>query len=56
VRCPACGRENRADAAFCDRCGRRLGPAAASTDARAYTPPHLAEKILVSRSALSAIE
>ncbi len=52
MRCPACGRENRADAAFCDRCGRRLGPAAAAAQARAYTPPHLARKILVSRSAL----
>ena len=52
VRCPACGRENRADAAFCDGCGRRLGAPAAPADLRTYTPAHLAEKILVSRSAL----
>ena len=52
--CPTCGRENTADARFCSGCGTKLteAPSAGATDARAYTPRHLAEKILTSRAAL----
>jgi hypothetical protein len=40
---------------FCNGCGRPLGGSterSASPDPRSYTPKHLAEKILTSRSAL----
>ena len=49
--CPACSAELRAKARFCDGCG---APVAAGTDATPhdYTPRHLADKILNSRSAL----
>src|SRR3989475_4630922 len=56
LRCPSCGHANRAAAKFCEECGTRLGPAAASAEPprapRDYTPGHLAEKILGSRAAL----
>jgi class 3 adenylate cyclase/tetratricopeptide (TPR) repeat protein len=65
--CPQCGTELPAGAKFCLECGHRLAgaeaasrpgpapaPAAADFQARlaSYTPKHLAEKILTSRSAL----
>ena len=54
--CESCGRELRADALFCDGCGHAVGeagvPAAPARDPRSYTPKHLADKILTSRSAL----
>lgn len=62
--CPGCGSSARASARFCDECGRSLAaepapaPAAATIAAprvetpATYTPRHLAEKILTSRSAL----
>ncbi len=53
--CPRCGRENRAEALFCDQCGTRLAVVGAVTrfaSPQAYTPKHLAERILTSRSAL----
>jgi len=53
VTCPGCARENRSDARFCDSCGRTLAaPDAATRAPSSYTPRHLAEKILRSRSAL----
>jgi class 3 adenylate cyclase len=80
IPCSYCGRENREDSRFCDRCGapltircgscaRELSPHARFCDGcgarvagerehdvalerRAYTPRHLAEKILTQRSAL----
>jgi predicted amidophosphoribosyltransferase len=55
VSCPACGRPNPPKQKFCNGCGQALTrPAdrAAPPDPRAYTPKHLAEKILTSRSAL----
>ena len=59
VRCPACGFEPAPSAKFCPECGQRLGapalPAASKVafiPSTAYTPKHLAEKILTSRSAL----
>jgi len=54
--CPSCGRDNPPGQAFCNGCGQRLGPSPVerSTERapRDYTPRHLAEKILRSRSAL----
>jgi Double zinc ribbon len=54
--CPKCGAHLSQEDRFCDSCGHRLGqqtPASVeSPDPRPYTPKHLAEKILTSRSAL----
>ena len=58
--CPSCGEANQLRAKFCKKCGQRLIPAGvtgAQPDRRfgspeAYTPKHLAEKILTSKSAL----
>jgi class 3 adenylate cyclase/tetratricopeptide (TPR) repeat protein len=64
--CPACGAELPETAKFCLECGRAVAPAAALAPAAvprgpapegaeipaAYTPRHLAEKILTSRGAL----
>src|SRR5262245_53760487 len=54
MKCPACGHEVRENAKFCEECGARVGGGAAPVvrDLRAYTPKHLAERILTSRSAL----
>src|SRR5882672_6207008 len=57
MKCPHCARDNAADARFCNGCGQRLAlaaPMAAPRDLapRAYTPAHLAERILTSRTAL----
>jgi class 3 adenylate cyclase/tetratricopeptide (TPR) repeat protein len=58
--CPSCGEFNRFGAKFCKKCGARLAPANALGAAPtsnfgapdSYTPKHLAEKILTSRTAL----
>ena len=58
--CPSCGEANRASAKFCRKCGAGLtqpaavGPASSSKLAspESYTPKHLADKILTSKSAL----
>jgi class 3 adenylate cyclase/tetratricopeptide (TPR) repeat protein len=58
--CPRCGEANRPGAKFCRRCGEALAAPTAPAEApasrfdspEAYTPKHLAEKILTSRSAL----
>jgi class 3 adenylate cyclase/tetratricopeptide (TPR) repeat protein len=62
ARCPACGYEPPPGAAFCDHCGTPLtGTTTATTPPslaprpqtpQAYTPTHLAEKILTSKTAL----
>jgi len=55
VRCSSCGSELRARARFCDGCGEPVGEAAAPPGGpapRDYTPRHLADKILQSKSAL----
>jgi len=55
LKCTSCGSENAAGFKFCGECGKRLlepGKPAAPPDPRSYTPKHLAEKILRSRSAL----
>jgi len=50
--CPSCGHDNPAEARFCNACGTRLAAPAAIPEPRAYTPRHLVEKILASKSAL----
>src|SRR5439155_14132103 len=48
--CPRCGTANPKGRKFCDSCGQPL--AEPSAPIRSYTPKHLAEKILTSRSAV----
>jgi hypothetical protein len=55
--CVKCGARLSATAKFCSECAHPAGPAAPSTPQRfrapeAYTPKHLAEKILTSKTAL----
>ena len=56
--CPACGFSNEPSEKFCGGCGVLLGtPAGTATGSRfsspdSYTPKHLAEKILTSKTAL----
>jgi len=60
--CASCGTELRAGAKYCDACGTPVGPSGTGTPRetpatpsrfpRDYTPKHLAEKILQSKSAL----
>lgn len=57
--CAQCGTANAPDHKFCKRCGQSLMPASAAAPGakrfafpQAYTPKHLAEKILTSRSVL----
>ena len=50
--CPSCGHENPAGARFCNDCGARLAVPATGPEPRSYTPRHLVEKILASKSAL----
>src|SRR5256714_7346689 len=55
ARCPHCGAEAPPDFRFCGHCGKSLedAPAApAAPEHAGYTPKHLADKILKSRSAL----
>jgi hypothetical protein len=54
VTCSSCGHANPAGQKFCNGCGGPLGESvpSAARDRRAYTPKHLAEKILTSRSIL----
>ena len=52
VSCPSCGHENPAGARFCNHCGAPLAAPAIPLEPRSYTPRHLADKILASRSAL----
>jgi Double zinc ribbon len=51
-KCVRCGRSNSPEMRFCIGCGTALSPAAPVQAPRTYTPKHLAEKILTSRSAL----
>ncbi|PYM03990.1 MAG: hypothetical protein DMD82_15685 [Candidatus Rokuibacteriota bacterium] len=50
--CPSCGHENPAGARFCNGCGARLAVPTTTPEPRSYTPRHLVEKILASKSAL----
>ncbi|HKB27119.1 MAG TPA: adenylate/guanylate cyclase domain-containing protein [Methylomirabilota bacterium] len=51
MKCAGCGQANPEGARFCNACGARLDAAPAPAPS-AYTPRHLAEKILTSREAL----
>lgn len=62
--CPSCKTANPPGNKFCHQCGTALGGATSSEKAapvpveaapRAYTPRHLADKILASRSAVDAV-
>src|SRR5262245_54717040 len=51
--CSACGASNPPGQKFCGECGASLAEAAAKfTAPEAYTPKHLAQKILTSKAAL----
>lgn len=55
--CPSCGHRGEPGARFCSSCGAALAPdakriAPASAAPRAYTPRHLAERILGQRAAI----
>jgi len=55
VQCPRFQHENPVGQKFCGECGTGLGPtdgAAKYGPPQSYTPRHLAEKILTSRTAL----
>ena len=54
VTCAGCGQANPVGQKFCNGCGQPLGESAGAAERapRAYTPKHLAEKILASKSAL----
>jgi class 3 adenylate cyclase/tetratricopeptide (TPR) repeat protein len=52
VRCPSCQHENPADSRFCNRCGSALVAPRRTGSAHEYTPSHLRDRILKSRSAL----
>src|SRR5262245_10962429 len=55
-KCGSCGAALRPTAKFCDECGAPTGRSSTTPilnrEPRSYTPKHLAEKILTSRSAL----
>src|SRR5262245_25062311 len=53
--CVRCGTSLRPAARFCDGCGQPVSGSASAApprDLRAYTPSHLVERILASKSAL----
>ena len=50
--CPSCTADNPPDARFCNQCGTRLEAAATTPQRQSYTPRHLAERILKTRSAM----
>src|SRR5262245_16237427 len=53
--CPACGHANAPGSRFCNECGGPLTPAAAPRapgPPAAYTPAHLAARIMTSRAAM----
>src|SRR5207244_6982781 len=54
VTCAGCGQANPVGQKFCNGCGQPLGESAGAAERapRAYTPKHLAEKILASKSTL----
>jgi class 3 adenylate cyclase/tetratricopeptide (TPR) repeat protein len=57
--CRACGQANAPGSRFCSACGQALPPSAAAASLTrfdspgAYTPPHLAQRILASRETLA---
>ena len=51
IQCPSCLHDNADSQKFCGECGARLSPAKPERPA-SYTPQHLVQKVLASRSAL----
>ena len=52
MRCPGCHQDNPDIARFCSGCGTKLTAAALAAAPQAYTPAHLAAKILASRASM----
>ena len=57
IDCPSCGFSNQPSEKFCGSCGIQLAEAASAPESKfsspnLYTPKHLVEKILQSKSAL----
>src|SRR4030067_2945865 len=52
MKCAGCQHDNPPGARFCHDCGARLQAAGPGPGPGAYTPRHLAEKILTSKGAL----
>src|SRR5262245_52705649 len=55
VSCPSCGRANPPKQKFCNGCGQpviRSADRTVSAEPRAYTPKHLAERILAEQAAM----
>jgi len=52
MKCPACRQDNPDSARFCNGCGTRLTAATPAAAPQAFTPPHLADKILTARAAM----
>lgn len=52
MKCPSCSSDNPDTQKLCGECGTRLGAERAPSPAVSYTPAHLAQRILTSRSAL----
>src|SRR6266404_1341547 len=55
IACPSCGTPNSPEQKFCGECGARLSQETSIprfSSPRSYTPAHLAEKILTSRSSI----
>ena len=50
--CPSCGQPLTPGKKFCRSCGATVSAEAAASSPASYTPKHLAEKILTSKSAL----
>jgi class 3 adenylate cyclase/tetratricopeptide (TPR) repeat protein len=56
--CPSCGHDNAPSSVFCNQCGHALNGSGSAASAQrfvspeSYTPKHLAEKILTSKTAL----
>ena len=55
--CPSCGHLYQADSIFCDECGHTLAkmkeaPSVDYSEPQSYTPKHLADKILTTRSSI----
>ena len=57
VKCPNCGNSLPSEALFCDECGHTLAklkeaPPVDYSEPQSYTPKHLADKILTTRSSI----
>ncbi len=57
IKCPECRTTNRPGSKFCDECGYDLkvpkeSPSVNYSEPQSYTPKHLADKILTTRSSI----